>query len=122
MAKVTGQLGYNDLVSIITSYRSNDIEKLEMLYEKVVTSKESVFCMEREFYEIAFEKRIGLGRLINKMSVDSWRDVIISWISKTRNKDIVIYKYYFDNISDMDNEHRDIFEQILVKELDNRRK
>lgn len=122
MAKVTGQLGYNDLVSIITSYRSNDIEKLEMLYEKVVTSKESVFCMEREFYEIAFEKRIGLGRLINKMSVDSWRDVIISWISKTRNKDIVIYKYYFDNISDMDNQHRDIFEQILVKELDNRRK
>lgn len=122
MARVTGQLGYNDLVNIITSYRSNEIEKLEMLYEKIAISDGSIFSMEKEFYEIAFEKKIGIGKYINRISEDCWKNISASWISKTKNKDIIIQKYYMDNVRDMDRVHRDIYEHILIKELENRKK
>lgn len=121
MARVTGQPGYNDLVNIITSYRNNDIQKLELIYEKVVCSEMSFFCMEKEFYEIAKDKMISIGELINKMDADSFGEKARTWLSNTRNKDIVICKKYIDNIKGIDNVHRDIFDKILINVLDERK-
>ena len=121
MARITGQPGYTDLVNVITSYRNNDIEKLIALCEKITMSENSIFSMEKEFYEIALEKKICLGKYINNISLNCWSDIVTSWITKTRNKDIVIHKYYMDNIRDIDKAHRDIYEHILVKEFENRK-
>lgn len=122
MAGVTGQAGYNSLVSIINAYRNNDLEKIAVLYEEVVMSKESIFPMEKEFYEIAIDKNISIGNLISRMNIDLWKEKVVSWLSKTRNKDIVIQKKYMDNLSDLDRTYRDIYEQMLVFELENRKK
>lgn len=121
MARVTGQPGYNDLVNIITSYRNNDIQKLELLYEKVVGSDMSVFCMEKEFYEIAIDKKISIGKLINKLDVNSFSAMVEKWCAIARNKDIVICKKHIDNINGIDNVHRDILDKVLINVLNERK-
>ena len=82
----------------------------------------SIFCMENEFYEIARDKKIAIGCLINKLDVERFKVMASKWLITARNKDIIICKKRIDNMAGIDKAHREIFDQVLINILEERKK
>lgn len=122
MSLITGQKGYNELVAILNADRNNDIDKLNILYKKVICVDGLLFYMEKEFFEIAFKKNISLGQLISSIDMNVWSSSVREWASISRNLKIIEVKKYIDGIKDLHKEYRDTFEEELIKELENRKK
>ena len=122
MAHIAGQRGYADLVKIITANRASDIELLYELCEKVVSDEQSIFGMDKIFFEVARDKNIPLGQMIKNISLQNWTYKLKESIPVMTNKELVILKKYLDVFLEKEEDYLKRFEAQLVKELENRKR
>lgn len=122
MINVAGQPGYKELVSIIVANKSGDIGKLYEIYEQTVYADDNVLSMEKEFYEVALDKNIPLGKMICGISVERWTKMLKLWARTVRNRDIIQTKKYLDKFLPVDSIHMKLFEKQIIDILENRKK
>ncbi len=122
MAGVAGQIGYKELVDVITANRTGDITKLYEVYELVLKKDDLLLHMEKEFFEVALSNSIDLERMISNVGVEHWMRMLRKWSTIARNKDIVYIKRYMDKLLPKDSSYMKMLDNQIVTILDSRRK
>lgn len=122
MSRVAGQPAYKNFATLIQVAKSSDDAKLINVYENIIADELYLLMMEKEFYEVAFARKIPIGRMITSLDEAQWKERLRAWASVVRNKEIISTKKYMDKILISDSVHMNMFEQQIIAILENRRK
>ena len=122
IAKIAGQPGYRSLVQIVTMCKNRYYEQLSEVYKKAYMEDDKILMVDNEFYELAFNYKIELGKIIEDISLERWNELLGMWLMNTSNKGIVRTKNYMDGLLEKASEHTELLEKKLLLELARRKK
>lgn len=88
LAEVDAKHAYLLYMKIIGN-RDADAEVLTNLYRDAISSIDDIINMNHIFWTIAIQRKIDIGKLVEKKSMNVWIESIDDWASGAKLKDIV---------------------------------
>lgn len=122
IAKIAGQPGYRSLVQIVTMCKNRNYEQLSEVYKKAYMEDDKILLVDDEFYELALNYKIQLGKIIEEVSLERWNKLLEIWLLNVSNKGIVRTKKYMDLLLGKTSKHMELLEKNLLLELARRKK
>ena len=122
IAKIAGQPGYRSLVQIVTICKNRNYEQLSEVYKKAYMEDDKILLVENEFYELALNYKIELGKIIKDITLERWNKLLEIWLMNSSNKGIIRTKNYMDGLLEKTSKHTELLEKNLLLELARRKK
>ena len=76
-------------LKIIEACKDGDIQNLEILYAEMINTCRNLMECTHEFWSIALQHRIKLGKMIENKGLGTWMKAVDEWISHANIRDIV---------------------------------
>lgn len=108
-------------LKIIEACMNGNIQNLERLYAEMISTCKNLLECTHEFWSIALQHRIKLGKMIEDKGLGTWMKAVDEWISHANIRDIVERNQDLSGVFEPESMHMRYFGVVLSEAFASRR-
>ena len=117
MAMTNSNNGYVHYLRIISARDDIYTERITEYYKKTIKSVGDIINLDDDFFNIAIDKSIAIGEMINETSVDRWMKSVDSWLLNVKVRELIGRCQQLNRVLGDDSIHKRYFDMGMVEAL-----
>lgn len=122
MMLTTSTNGYVQYMRIISAREDIYQERLISLYRGVIGCVSDIINMDRDFFDIAINRKIDISSMIEESSLSNWMASVDSFMVNVKVKELIEQKQIFDKVLKREGMHLRYFDMAMMEALFIRKK
>ena len=114
LAELDSQNAYIQYMKIVSN-RDRDVDLLEDLYRRAISSIDDIINLDHFFWSIAIQRGINIDKMVTKKPMNSWIYIIDEWSKSAKLKDIVEKLQDLSAVIDGNSMHMKYFNMIVAE-------